>query len=156
MTTVILCLPPKSKQWSWRKFVVIIPNAFATTKISVPDSMTRQTESLVASIAIPKWNNQLSYLFSGSLSPIWGVGQCWSECKPTWIPFSWLRQCATRTTQLFYLTHWISLCAIWWRTKMMKSGNIDISVAPLYNICSSYIYSVSEILDTIWTILWLL
>ena len=47
---------------------------------------------------------------------------------------SWLRQCATRTTQLFYLTHWISLCAIWWRTKMMKSGECPCQVLVTQNL----------------------
>ena len=47
---------------------------------------------------------------------------------------SWLRQCATRTTQLFYLTHWISLCAIWWRTKMMKSGEYPCQVLVTQNL----------------------
>ena len=30
-----------------------------------------------------------------------------------------------KTTLLFYVTHWFSFCAMWWRRKVMKSGATD-------------------------------
>ena len=47
---------------------------------------------------------------------------CYVSCVHTWDKGTHFLLAPPKTTHNFDITHWFSICAMWWRRKVMKSG----------------------------------
>lgn len=53
---------------------------------------------------------------------------------------TWLRQCAIQSHPWFVVTHWFSICAMWWRRNVMKSGRIGGGLADCLFVCQPFVF----------------